>query len=1011
MIIDDSEVLEHTEEADSTIYPSPSDMQNLSDQSVAFDDSFDPWKNLHNGSSGTKSFMELFLDQEQNGKKEKCAKSSKEGSKEKLMRETSKRELDIINVYSTPATLVTPVKIVPQRPKSFDALFLRKGSNSLVSLCDPTYTRIYRNRLKRKSMTNFNESPLCKRHKKTSKPSVHHIILRSASSEKNFNDLKSCKVHSTPIASTPPESQIRFVTEEPVHEDTSRSPPQSTPPSKPTADESKLDNTEYWALSKIESNSQLSSGEEVIGINLSEQPEEDFQMISSTEDPDTACKELHLVELENDPAPLLPENENSQELQKLISDQVNETVIPAVAKAIAFTTISGAMANLRQQLDVPNEHEHESTEHRPSSSTTSVTMKPVPGGSSSMFKEAAHPWITCDFMPKNEENGQMEDVVYHTSTEEDQNVNFISPCENRLESRETMVSTVASQSTIYRETEPEPGKSSALIKGAVKEYADYKGNFQEISTETTTLNVTTCCTSVQEITEFQMTALFVKEDNFGKCVEENINVCITPSGLQLEKDQESTEQEESFEQKIEETRTKTISEDHEKIFGTDLAENKNETNFSTSRIEEIASCSSVQNENNIILKTPIASKEKKHPSTLKSIDSQNDFVSCGVTAVQEGNINMLEGQDIDNDPKVTATPENTRRGLSSKGEIDVGQENSESPKEENEMQNDDLVTINVSEEVATLEDRPHYASVQQETNLALSAPSMLHGKYIDKGLVLKQRPFTSETMPPFKDYRSSEDEQLEIQNEENSEDENFVNDFDETAIKPRDPTSKIMSMENTLFGSPTQNENNTVLGIPLVEPMETCSTDIFSTQIQTYEKRDSQEVISSQNDNDSVLKMETQVENLTDVCNTEATEYKVSVQGLYDPHEAITNVENEEECASNTSLSKEIWTNEGKTNLSIKDGSDHPLIRPDETSDTTNQQRKSQNHYFGENARESTQCRPADYNIDKTVDAASITSAEINDVISRGDLRCKRRNTIQIENKRHNLRCHRDSKS
>ena len=54
------------------------------------------------------------------------------------------------------------------------------------------------------------------------------------------------------------------------------------------------------------------------------------------------------------------------------------------------------------------------------------------------FKELVAPWAISDVVPESEKISFMENVPYHTSTEDDLNVQLRAPCENRVENFQTV---------------------------------------------------------------------------------------------------------------------------------------------------------------------------------------------------------------------------------------------------------------------------------------------------------------------------------------------------------------------------------------------------------------------------------------------------------------------------------------------------------------------------------------------------------------------------------------------
>ena len=323
-------------------YTQQSGKTSVAEQFPSSDANPSAWSDVHDDATGIKSFMELYLEREQDNKSEKKqGKKSKATSKEKLLRGKSKREQDLINAYCGTATLVTPVKIVPPRPKSCDVISVGKQSSHLISLSEPVYASIYGNKLKRKSMTSYSGSPLCKRHKTVSK----------------------VQSDDTPpwTTSVPKERYADVLKQETTKASSSfrGNEPQKTRITLPLSDE-RVDDSEI-RLSDIRTHSGLQiskSREKILSEDSKDcaassqflQFENKSTLAGSSQDTKEQLPFSQTVVPGDDLTSLLSSKTNADALQKIIADQVNQAVIPVVAKAMVLASVSMATkATVKEQ--------------------------------------------------------------------------------------------------------------------------------------------------------------------------------------------------------------------------------------------------------------------------------------------------------------------------------------------------------------------------------------------------------------------------------------------------------------------------------------------------------------------------------------------------------------------------------------------------------------------------------------------------------------------------------------
>ena len=457
------------------------------------------WSDVHDDATEIKSFMELYLDQEQDKKGEKKqGKKSKVISREKLLRGKSKREQDLINAYCGTATLVTPVKIVPPRPKSCDVISVGKQSSHLISLSEPVYASIYGNKLKRKSMTSFSGSPLCKRHKTISKVQSDYITPCTTTVPKEKYDTVS-KQETAKASSIHRNEPQQTRTTSSIH----RNEPQQTKTTLPLSDE-RVDNSEN-RLSDIRMHAGLQtskSHEKILSEDLEDgaaspqflQIENKSTLAVSSHDTKEHLPLSQTVVPRDDLTSVLSSNNNADALQKFIADQVNQAVIPAVAKAMVLASVSMATKTITKEqsltskspqlVELCGQTEPLTKVNEPNSSTPSTSTEresrrltgalgdgigmelntpnsveslnqdhlmlsrsPVASVNSLPLTEIVSPWVISDIVPETEKISFVENIPYHTSTEEDLNVQLSVPCENRVEEVPTSVKTVSATPT------------------------------------------------------------------------------------------------------------------------------------------------------------------------------------------------------------------------------------------------------------------------------------------------------------------------------------------------------------------------------------------------------------------------------------------------------------------------------------------------------------------------------------------------------------------------------------
>ena len=458
-------------------YTQQSDKISVVEQFPSSDVNSPAWSDIHDDATEIKSFMELYLDREQDKRSEKKqGKKSKVMSKEKMLRGKSKREQDLINAYCGTATLVTPVKIVPPRPKSCDVISVGRQSNHLISLSEPVYASIYGNKLKRKSMTSFGGSPLCKRHKTVSKVQSDDI---------------------TPWTTTVPKEKYVTVLKEETAKASSncRNEPEQRSITLPLSDERIDDGEIKFSDIRIHPELQTSkSDEKILSEDLKDgsassqflQFENQSTLAVSSKDTNGDLPLSQTVEPGNGLASVLSSKNNADALQKLIADQVNQAVIPAVAKAMVLASVSMATKTTAKEqpmtseppqlLDFCGQTESSAKVDEPDSSTSStstdrefiqltgahvdgieIELNNIPNDVESLhqeqsilspstmvsvnslpFKEIVAPWAISDVVPESEKISFMENVPYHTSTEDDLNVQLRAPCENRVENFQTV---------------------------------------------------------------------------------------------------------------------------------------------------------------------------------------------------------------------------------------------------------------------------------------------------------------------------------------------------------------------------------------------------------------------------------------------------------------------------------------------------------------------------------------------------------------------------------------------
>ena len=328
-------------------------------------------------------------------------------------------------------------------------------------------------------MTSFGGSPLCKRHKTVSKVQSDDI---------------------TPWTTTVPKEKYVTVLKEETAKASSncRNEPEQRSITLPLSDERIDDGEIKFSDIRIHPELQTSkSDEKILSEDLKDgsassqslQFENQSTLAVSSKDTNGDLPLSQTVEPGNGLASVLSSKNNADALQKLIADQVNQAVIPAVAKAMVLASVSMATKTTAKEqpmtseppqlLDFCGQTESSAKVDEPDSSTSStstdrefiqltgahvdgieIELNNIPNDVESLhqeqsilspstmvsvnslpFKEIVAPWTISDVVPESEKISFMENVPYHTSTEDDLNVQLRAPCENRVENFQTVSAT------------------------------------------------------------------------------------------------------------------------------------------------------------------------------------------------------------------------------------------------------------------------------------------------------------------------------------------------------------------------------------------------------------------------------------------------------------------------------------------------------------------------------------------------------------------------------------------
>ena len=382
--------------------------------------------------------------------------------------------------------------------------------------------------------------------------------------------------------------------------------------------------------------------------------------------------------------------------------------------------------------------------------------------------------------------------------------------------------------------------------------SDHQKVAEDSSTEITNLNNTLYSTPAQEDTELQLTMPCVAETHLKTdCSKEQTNTTVNDineteaTPFYVVHCKEHTD--------MSNIRTPTLnkgsSEDHQKKLGYDLAVVQDTSNESlnTRQIADFSYHVPIQDENDVSLETSSISETEKPSILQEDAEIQNNLV----TPTEKG---ILEERTLTNALEDTNTQNLGHQSLTTPvGPTAEHSSSLEVPFEEIRTSESANTSVNGIESVGNGSDdtkgyfAPNgesatdeeaipgeltfYATLQEETTHPLSAPfSKITNCSTNKVVILEQQPSRSEKMPVEKD-RSTEDEKSQIVERE-IEDTRHVS----TIHSPTGSIDATKVMENTVFNSALQEENNTVLSTASVDMTEIHSTNLVTTQEETNHK-------------------------------------------------------------------------------------------------------------------------------------------------------------------------------
>ena len=445
-----------------------SDLDEISD-TVAHHTSYshstsEAWKPHDTSSTG-------LVDTEQDRRSSKHENFHKASGKQKIFVGKTKRERDLISTYSATPTLVTPIKIVGPKQTSNETVSRRKQFDQLRSVSEPAYVSIYSKRLKRRSLTSYDSTSFCKRLKAESKTQA-----KPASPQTSLQCTKQVVAH--------PMSQITEIVC------------------------SQVENTEpeMYVVQSNESSlpKQVLDEEERLSIYSITETEKDTHQILVSEDGQSQHLVTSNVVTSNDASSVPSEKDlniiqalssksNTQIIQRMIADQVNNTILTAMAKVISLATepIAARQASGEKLLELKTEQhmglqcndftsdvsdystddpkiplkrkdtrsmtdeepdtelvgvevcETESLEQNEREKETTNTVDSIliaqeetPKNNDediSSLREVVAPWIISDLVGQPEEAYVVSDTLYNAGTEEDLNYQHATPRESHAD--------------------------------------------------------------------------------------------------------------------------------------------------------------------------------------------------------------------------------------------------------------------------------------------------------------------------------------------------------------------------------------------------------------------------------------------------------------------------------------------------------------------------------------------------------------------------------------------------